>query len=1568
MRRVDENRAENFIKKHQNHKKWIAFALCIALLTGSGTLYMLNKPATAMTEEGAKSVGVVLETADSQFEQDLIDKTMENKEDEESAIYVEGSGDDEEGQGEEGQGEGTGSEDSEGFDESEESETPKTEESEETQDEADAEKKELLEGDKDTKETRTIKKVVKKVTTKTTETTKTVETTKKAEESKASIASETEKDIDDEKKKDVVITVLYQDKNGEEIQESKELSITESLNLKEEVQIPEGYLFHKGLIDEKEITSIVKKTGSIEDTSEETVSASSKETSEDTKETAGKTTETTETTDAAETAETAEPKVTEEKEVTEEVTEEVVYIDVKTGNEISLEELEELKKVETVVIEEETSEDVVEKEITKEKQTESEEKTEEEKTTASEKTAQTAEITETDNKADVSEDADKTSEDGYTYYEATLADGSTLEIKEDAELKLVYHKVNEKEVFEYTGQGLKVTVKLSDPSVLPEGVELKVTPLEKDTEGYNYDAYIDALNENAKDIAKELGQEEATKHDDSNTMLLDIAFIMDEKEYEPKEGTVSVSIEFEAKQISEGLKAKDSEAVAVIHMPVSEEVMKDLDQTSEATQITASDIDVDVMKSSSVEITDGAESVSFETESFSIFAVTTNTIRSAYSWEGTGLTDNSTRAIVNSLGDAVYFGVVADYFYSTAAHYESNVAVTRLGSVGERTLFDYTKNYIYSDEFKNYSISVTKKSSNPGTFYFGAYTDEAGTNRVDTFSIDATSIGDDGLYTGYASLTGATSGSNKVYIYELTGEDGEIATEDNFSYTVSYSGTFADTSDATDAIISSYITEWDGSDDTLKSYLSGDSTVYYSRSYGDESYNKVTKNGDTEVYSGTLPVKAADLLADARSLSSVLPHAASAGDVEVVNVIATTGNFMTDLFNAGNERFGWTDVNNVTNKDKGIQIDSGKLLVINLDLTNYDSYEITPFYVNGVYSSEDFNAFDAYVIINPVRYNNGSYSPYDGELALKETMGTVLAPSASVVEREINGAVIGKEVHHETGEIHKTTLIKHREMQGNVTVTNTAGAGNVEILLHKLVDDKDPGAATFNFTIKRLKDDHTGWSNGKLSDGATKTTLTNTGSNISYVINPEYWSMTPGNTYIFRVTEDEITDGTDLYEIDKSRIYIKVEYKAEGQSTVSYYYHGQDEDQFDFWNNKINEDIKTGNIDVINGICNDPDRLITSDNAIFKNTTKKNISISVVKEWDELVGLPKNGDSRAMPDSIWDVTFKLYSSADNGATWQLAKEYTIMAPRQYQPTDGAPFEGDLNDYHENWDFKSNVITFDDLNGSYMYKIEEYYESTKLGESEAVKSGDNKTTQVNGDTVNGFKLEYVETTSDANGNLNFKLHNTPYIQIYKYWQFEGQDVSGEATKDYGDVYVKLYIKYRNDNTNVPFEDISGDNVIETANNGKIIKLSYSNNWFAEFPLPRKMDESVDPDHVYQAVYSIVECTIDGELLPESSLITYGSIRKGNVTRVLEKEAPENRKGFSDKTQRGSTKHHGAWTQGNNYPVNILTVTNNRGANVLPNSGGTGTGQYIALGALLISIAFAGFMLLRKRKTY
>ncbi len=58
-------KADKYLKRHDTKKKWLSIMLCVALLTGTVSMYILNKPATAMTEDGAESIGVVMDTANA---------------------------------------------------------------------------------------------------------------------------------------------------------------------------------------------------------------------------------------------------------------------------------------------------------------------------------------------------------------------------------------------------------------------------------------------------------------------------------------------------------------------------------------------------------------------------------------------------------------------------------------------------------------------------------------------------------------------------------------------------------------------------------------------------------------------------------------------------------------------------------------------------------------------------------------------------------------------------------------------------------------------------------------------------------------------------------------------------------------------------------------------------------------------------------------------------------------------------------------------------------------------------------------------------------------------------------------------------------------------------------------------------------------------------------------------------------------------------------------------------------------------------------------------------------------
>ena len=820
MRNIDVNRAQNYIKKHERYKKWVIFALCVSLLSGSVTFYMLNKPATAMTEEGAKTVGLVVDTADAEFEQSLINQMLEGERasEEEQLEELFGDGSDNENDGEDLFTDG---------------------ESEDT----DSEEDELSEDEED--EENSVKKIIKKVSTKTT---------------KKSTGSASDEDIED-----VVITVLYQDKEGEDIEESKELSITDSFNLKEEAREFEGYIFTKGFIGEDEVTSIVKKSSADAEV-------------KDTKEADKKSSE----------------SDVEETEVVVEETEEVVYIDAETNEEVTFDGDDENVEVEVVY-------------------EEVEEKADEE-----------------------TEAADSDSE--YTYYEATLADGSILVIDEDVELRLVYTKVNDQEVFEYEADGVKVTVKLSNPAALPYGVELKVNTLDEYTFGYNYKAYLDALNANAEDIAEANGTEEAVKYDSKNVVLFDICFMYEDKEFQLEEGTASVSIVFTNNEISDGLGTNDSESVTVVHMPISSEKLQEVDSTRQATDISASDITVEVLTDSTVDLDGRNDEISFETTSFSVYGALGDV--EDRTWEGS---DNySAEEIVKMFGDATYFGVVANTYDGNNNDSETNVAVGKISNVQEYTIGNSTQVYTH---LTDYNVTVNKEVFGPtksGTFNFALFADVDGKDKISGSEFTITTD-KDGKGSYSMDVVDYIKSHASLYVYELDQQGNAILNgKSDGRYEVTYEGdVIAGNSDVVSYYSDSYIedlngyriTDGEGKKGILRQ-IDG-AAIYYKTS--DSSYVGVTyyrgapNNEVVGVYEGSFPVSISGMRQDAENASVRLANAVTNDSVEVVNIIGTPqvdyvgGNLESDL-----TKYYFKSKDDAYAVNKGFVFDSNKLLLIKL--------------------------------------------------------------------------------------------------------------------------------------------------------------------------------------------------------------------------------------------------------------------------------------------------------------------------------------------------------------------------------------------------------------------------------------------------------------------------------------------------------------------------------------------------------------------------------------------------------------------------------------------------------------
>ncbi len=1720
MRKVDENRAENYIKKHGLHKKWLVFALCLSLLTGTITLYVLNKPATAMTEEGAKQVGLVLETADSEFEQGLIDQ-MEEQENQQGAAGA-SKQQDENSSSEDGSATESSNDQEDSSAASEASAAESSESSSASSDEAAADASTEASSDASSEASSDA----------SSESSSEAVTDASAESSSAE--KEEKKEVS---AKDVVIKVNYEDLSGEAISESKELSIEESFDLTKEVRSFEGYVFSQGVINDTEVVKITKQKKTAASDNEDSAAAGSSD----------------------------------EKE--------------------------------------------------------------------------------------------------YIFYKAMTAAGEEKDITEDAELHLKYYKVNTQT--EFTASDSKVTAKavISDPTSLPAGIQLCIAEISSKTQDYNYDAYMQALNDNAEKIADESNQEKAQSYDETNTLLYDIAFKLDGVEYQPTAGTVSISLTLNQNQISDSFGSVSSDSVNVVHLPVSDEVMDNVDATSEASDITASDISVEVVQSSDVDLSGDTDKVSFETDSFSAYALIYNS-DGIISWEGTE--EISAKQIAEALGDNTMFGAVARVYEASGdADIEANIAVGTLKKIIE---FGNTSSVYTHVSFDGYY--VTKKSTRDGDFTFGLFSDEytdANRNpaRIGTFDI-AVNNG-----SGTVNLLEKFSNSElqkyaRIYIYELDPDgnivpNGESFVKDGSTFTVTYVTNDFQTESDNDIIgsfSSSYVENnaTGESGEILASRLQDvdGNTLYIKNS--DSSYTVYTHPDNLQgtTVQGSFPISVSNMLTAAYSVSEKIALAKNTDDVVVVNAIGTSDGFRKDVTKALLRNYNEDQLNNyLTNA--GIDI-GNKLLIINLDLTNCRSYTIQQFLVKtasnpaGSLTGRGWEEIANQIIINPLqRTGDNTLVPYTGTLTLDTASGTVIAPEAyvDIFSGAHPGAVIADYIYQRK-EIHKFTTRRYLDKQASMTISNVGeDAETFEINVDKYVDNKlatDAHTGKFTFTLVMLRKHELGYNYWEILD----TNITNEGSSIKYEIKPSLLGMTYGrsnaaddHTYYFALFEND--DQTGTFKKDDSSILIKIKYYAGGEKEPLYYridaaesqnlqsnpgtgyyntqhrisksgateamknvafynttaetvdievtkawilngrdagdipsdpsqvvltlyqtvlgvttpvdatkypyevitsgvdtdvnkadtawkfvwkklpkkdangntikytvaettvpdgfssdtpeskpkelvfessnYNTQREtgskelgtatiinkgasfklqlykyldnvlatEKFDFrlkiveYNNGKNKWIShddthissdengsitytidpnkwlmypgntyilrmdeysysddshrkdkgnskayknylrdQGNIliKVVYNSVNDidityyriddenivaairdncslaknyctPEYEVKDEKVAFYNSTTENITIVVTKEWDELVGLPKNG--KLVTDNIFDVTFKLLRSED-GNNWEVAEEYTIKTPRMYQTEPGGDFTAvEYGDYPEVWDYRSNPITFNNMSSKYQYKIQEWYGGEMLGEAMY-------TTYLNGKTINGYKLSQVVVETDEAGNIDFTLHNKPYLQVYKYWKLNGEPTSYEDTADYNPVYVKIYRYYRRDDTRVQLSydmllnatpEQYKQYIMRDPSNPScaIVQLCYANGWYCEFSVDRKQDNGPNDDHVYQYVYQMQECDSNGVNCPESPYILYGGQSLYNVTRTTTDYNYQ--RGFDGDNIEDKTDWRAAVAKGNNHPVNVLTVTNNLGTSVLPNSGGIGDKPFAVIGISLAAIALAGF---------
>ncbi|MGO5337730.1 Spy0128 family protein, partial [Bilifractor sp. LCP19S3_H10] len=277
-----------------------------------------------------------------------------------------------------------------------------------------------------------------------------------------------------------------------------------------------------------------------------------------------------------------------------------------------------------------------------------------------------------------------------------------------------------KREYSYEDDLVSVTATLDDPKAVPDNAEFRVTPVTKDSTDYNYDAYMNALND---DAAASSDSDTEKQYTDENTLLYDMAFIypVEEKdedgnvtqkevEVQPAEGAVKISVNFKKDQLTKSLDADNDSDVEIKHLPLTDAVKESNDTTADATNISADDVKVeDVNADASVD----NNSVDFSATSFSVFAVHSDPNVSAVKIQDMNLQ--------SALGEGYDYGIVANK-YSQSGDTETNVMVgsytSSAAEVGASSNYSNAGGNDYFGSFDD-NINLVRFHQSPANVYLG---------------------------------------------------------------------------------------------------------------------------------------------------------------------------------------------------------------------------------------------------------------------------------------------------------------------------------------------------------------------------------------------------------------------------------------------------------------------------------------------------------------------------------------------------------------------------------------------------------------------------------------------------------------------------------------------------------------------------------------------------------------------------------------------------------------------------------------------------------------------------------
>ena len=560
--------------------------------------------------------------------------------------------------------------------------------------------------------------------------------------------------------------------------------------------------------------------------------------------------------------------------------------------------------------------------------------------------------------------------------EETAAPEETAEAAASAEPAATAAPV--KTEYDYSDNKVTVTATLSDPSIIPDDAVLKVTQVTKKSEDYNYDAYMDALNQSGASDEKE--------YTSKNTLLYDICFIETaadgtETEVEPAEGgSVSLNVVFNKDQLTDKLDAEKAEDVTVTHLPINDEAKAANNNMTAGADITASDISVeDVSASVSLGST---EQVDFSTDSFTVFAFKEaggqkNTWNNGEG-EGTPYTFSDILTGINQNDNVTNFAIYANELDSNQ-HLEGNVKVgkIKLGNVPlNQDSNVHTRNAVTAIHVTK---TVDKAKNDKRKFNFGVFKDN---NDIYPFSITVPANAYSAEITLDAPDVISALENGNVTVYELDAKGNPVQEGgNNDSYTVHYSGNNVMSINSVsnyDNYIGSVVPRDDKADseDFSNGKFEGEDYVFSSggkeitlRNYKqyDRERRYIKKGNDikTEVSNTLDRMKefSAQLAKNARNGAVEGP-----GTLSVINLISTTGYLQNDLeaANFNEPQNGNAIINTI--KENGY-------LLINIDATKFDTYYLQQINIDGYNADNNDEELARHVIFNFVQKNdkkNGS--------------------------------------------------------------------------------------------------------------------------------------------------------------------------------------------------------------------------------------------------------------------------------------------------------------------------------------------------------------------------------------------------------------------------------------------------------------------------------------------------------------------------------------------------------------------------------------------------------------------